>query len=593
MTEFKQVQSFAYDLKSNHADRDKLLDYMKDMYLLEWDEQAKLEQTFAHMRVTLSPDARNKIRTAVRLMTATQPVVNVPKELQKEIGEDVGDQIEKIAQIMLRQSDRIRGKPVAYDACLSGLLYDEIHISINDTSQLLEYSQGVGKALRNRYKRINNLTPYLLDVHDPHGCYSDFDSMGLTAWARNVDMSRAQILTRYGADGEKAIGDLGKKYAAMEELTVWTCYTLKEYACWVDGSTTPIHWVPEHDLPFIPVVVHTVEGSRAMFSDIDEQREPFLMTLWKSGLWKRSNLYLSAMATAASSSLWPQLRFQSPDRTAPDIDMSVPWGVIHLYPNEQLDTWNRNLIDPGLQQMYAVTQQLSTDSTLYDQVAGAPLGPGATYSETALLNQAGRLPLVGIQRAGGWALGDALRQAFLMMKDSGGKYGGQGVAYEEIKAEDIPDSLEVEVMLDVALPQDRMQMAQIVGQLRGVMPTEWLLENIFQVRQPAQLVDDAMAEQAYATLWQIYMQQQAQKAMQPPQPPQPQAGMMPPGMPGQEGMMPPQIPPELMGQMQGEPPPEMGGMPGGIPPEMLMGGQGGPLGATGTPQEGQYGFEQV
>lgn len=582
MTEFNQVQAFAYDLKQTHADRDKLLDYMRDMYLLEWDEQKKLEETFAHMRPTLSPDARNKIRTAVRLMTATEPVVNVPKDLQREMGEDMGDRIEKIAKIILRQSDRIRGKPVAYDACLSGLLYDEIHISINDTSQLLEYSQGVGKALANRYKRINGLTPYLLDVHDPHGCYSDFDSMGLTAWARSVDMSRAQILSRYGADGEKAIGDMGKKYAAMQTLPVWTCYTLKEYACWVEGSTTPIHWVPEHNLPFIPIVVHTVEGSRALFKDIDEQREPFLMTLWKSGLWKRSNLYLSAMATSAASSLWPQLRFRSPDRAAPDIDMSVPWGVMHLYPNEELDTWNRNLIDPGLQQMYAVTQQLSTDSTLYDQVAGAPLGPGATYSETALLNQAGRLPLVGIQRTGGWALGDALRQAFLMMRDSGGKYGARGASYQEINSADIPESLEIEVMLDVALPQDRMQMAQIVSQLRGVMPTEWLLENVFQIRQPAQLVDDAMSEQAYQVLWQAYVQQQAAKVMQPPQPPQ----LGQPGMPGQA---PPQIPPEMMGGL----PPEMGGLPGGIPPEMLMGGQAGPLGATGTPEEGQYGFEQV
>jgi len=577
MTDLTELQDYARDLQATYGERDALLEDMKAMYLLIWDEQSDLEAKFNHMHVTLSPDARNKIRTAVRLMTATEPQINVPKELQREIGPDVGDRIEQMAAIMLRQSDRIRGNPVAYDAVLSGLLFDEIHISVNDTAVLASQGESGSKARQARYQRIQDLTPFILDVHSPQGCYADHDALGLTAWARVVKMTRGSIISRYGSKGEAAIGGLGARQSSMEQLDVWAMWTLDDYACWIDGSKEPIH-NEKHGLPFIPVAVHTVEGSRAMFADAAEQREPFLYTLWKSGLWKRANLYLSAMATNAASALWPQLAFISQEREAPDMDLSVPWGVFHLYPNEDLRTWNKNLIDPALVNLYQQTQALSTASTLYDQVAGAPLGPGASYSETALLNQAGRLPLVGIQRKAGWALGDALRMAFLLMKDGGGKYSGGGRAvYAEIKAADIPDSLEVEVSMDVALPQDRLQLANIIAQLKGILPTEWLLEHVLQVRQPAQLIEQAMSEQATMALWQAEMQRRVQEYMQPQIPAQ--AGGMP-GMP--PGMMPPM---DGMNETMSNP---MAGMPGGLPPEMgMMGGQG-PMGPAGSPDEGQY-----
>jgi hypothetical protein len=178
-----------------------------------------------------------------------------------------------------------------------------------------------------------------------------------------------------------------------------------------------------------------------------------------------------------------------------------------------------------------------------------------------------------VQRKTGWALGDALRMAFLLMKDGGGRYSGGGKSiYAEVKAADIPDSLEIEVNMDVALPQDRLQMASIVNQLRGIMPTEWLLENIFQVRQPGQMVEQAMSEQVFQAMFQAYVQKKIMEQQQPPPQMQaPQGGMpMMGGAPNETMSLPPSM--------------------GGLPPEMGMFGGQGPQAPAGAPNEGEYGL---
>lgn len=499
--QLSDLQEYALDLKKRHAARDDMIVSMKNIYQFSWAERGDLEQTYPHMRIVLSPDGKNKIKTAVRLITASHAIPSVPTDLQSKLGPDVADSIEKWASIILRQSDRIRGNPVSYDVGLSGLLTDEIHISLNDTKAMIEL--GGSKAQVERYKRINRLTPFLIDVHDPEGCYADHDGLGLTAWARCVKMTEKAIISQYGDKGKAALAGLSSgKDSAIKEHNVWLMYTLVDYAVWIEGSDIPIYNY-EHELPVIPVVVHTVEGSRSMFTNIEQQRDPFLYTLWKSGLWNLENLSLSAQATTMSGALWPQLKFISQTRKAPDIDLSVPWGVFHLEPGESLDTWNKNLIDPTLIQMWQMASSLATQSTLYDQVAGAPLGPGASYSETALLNQAGRLPLVGIQRKGGWALGDILRMAALLYKDMGG---APGMPYDILPVNDIPDNLELEVNLDVSLPQDKLQQAGLVKQLEGKVPQEFLLEHILGIRQPGQMIKKLMDERATEAHFQAYIQ---------------------------------------------------------------------------------------
>jgi hypothetical protein len=563
------IRAYASDLASEYAERDELLRHMEDIYLLKWGEQSKLEQQFAHMYITKSPSGRNAIKAALRLMTATYPKINVPPGMHEDIGQDMADEIEKACSMMLRASDRIVGQPLHMDACLSGLLYDEIHISVNSTSDLVEYARGGSKAQQVRAQRAAAATPFLFRVHNPIGCYADYDHLGLRAWARRVTMSRQEIIETYGSAAGQIIESHGKSMRGgpLDTYDVWTYYDTEWYACWIDGSDEMIH-MDRHELPTIPVVVQRVEGSH-LFSSVSDRSEPFLFGLWTSGLWNRQNLMLSAQYTNAATALWPQLVYVGPEGTEPYIDLSNPMGIVRVPPGAALDTFKKNLIDPALTQMWALAERLGEESTIYKQVAGGGLGQGETFSAISLLNQAGRLPLISIQRKAGWAMGDMFRVAFAIMRDGGGRYAARADGkYLEIRASDIPEDLEVEVSLDAQLPQDKLQLANIFNMLEGKLPQEWLIENVLGINQPQEIVRQVMTEQATKMQFQMYLQRMAQQAMARDQAQAQMAEQM---------------------QMQSPPmAPQANPMMGGLPREMLMGGAQGPRRPPGEEGGGMY-----
>lgn len=583
MMKLSEIQAYCLELKDAHAERDALLDEMQRMYTMEWEGKEQMRQWFASMKIVISPEPRNAIKAALRLMTATDPIISIPLDHNSQ-PQAAADRLERMGEIMLRASDRIRGNPCHLETVLSGLLYDEMHILVSSTATLAEYAKG--KANKARAERVSRMTPYLFSVQDPHGCYSDRDELGLRAWARCATMKRGAVADIYGAKGEKALASMPEGRTRLDEVDVWTYYDLEYYACWIDGGSVPIH-LEEHGLPVIPVAVHKVEGSR-LFSDIADQSEPFLKTLYQSGLWQQQNTLLSAMYTSASIGLWPLMEYEGPAGTTPYIDTTTPLGFIQHDPGTKLQPWRKELVDPQMVALWQQAQALSEQSTIYKTVAGQPLGSGATFSETALLNQAGRLPLVGVQRKAGWALGDALRIAYMLMRSGDGEY---TAAYRDktatIKALDIPETLEVECSVEMNLPQDKLQASNIAKTLRGLVPDEWIIENILGERQPDEMMRQVMVEQAVQALWattlqgkvaqaQQMQQMQAQAQMQPPAPPMQQPPLMPQGMP--------------QGMPMGGPPQNTNPMTGGLPPEMAMMGGQGPMQPNGTPDEGTYGL---
>lgn len=82
-----------------------------------------------------------------------------------------------------------------------------------------------------------------------------------------------------------------------------------------------------------------------------------------------------------------------------DVDYSKLGGVVYDSTNT-LRMLDKKPNESALWQFSDMLKSSEAESTLYRQTLGEPLGSNAPYSMVSLLNQAGRLPLVPLQRLG-------------------------------------------------------------------------------------------------------------------------------------------------------------------------------------------------
>lgn len=574
---FGQAQDHASQLVSQFGARDTDFETYEAQYLLDWVDKPKIDG----VKVTISPDSRNAVLGATRLMTSTDPQFRVPDDY--EMDDDQADRIESAVTRMWSVAGRIAQSPIHYDAVLSGFLYGEIHIAISSTASILELVKGAGASKSGiaRAEKVASMTPYLFEVWNPKAGYPEFDALGLSAYYRKVSVNVSDVRGRYGSSADMAIS--GRKSSDKVILSIF--YDLDNYAVWLDG--VPIIAEP-HELPIIPVAVTITEGSR-MFDNPEQQRQPMLYAASKSGLWDRENLSLTVLYTNMFNIGVNPTFIHTTPQGKPEkqliFDTSIPGGVIDLeYGESLLPMATKGIIDPSFSAGLDIAERKLMESTLYRQALGEPLQGSPAFSTVSLLSQSGRLPLIRVQKLAGWGIGNAVEIALYWWKDSKPKVDGY-----EMKVADIPDNPRMEVKLDVDLPQDKLQMANIAQMLTSganpLVSNEWVLREFFNVEQAQQMSEDILTEQASIgmakqyigmRLQQMAMQQQQQTQQAGPQPgPGMPPGSMPagPGMP-QQGQGMPMLPPELMAQMQ------QGGGPM-IPPG--VGGQGFDTGMGGLP----------
>jgi hypothetical protein len=330
-----------------------------------------------------------------------------------------------------------------------------------------------------------------------------------------------------------------------------------------------------------------------LHTSIESRVQPFLYSLEKTNLWERENLVLTILYSnlfyLASN---PQLKFSTVDESSkgPDVDWTTPGGMTILRNGESLEPLQVNAIDPALLQGLEIAENKLTESTMYRQTLGEPLGGNAPYSMVSLLNQAGRLPLVPYQRLCGNAISNMLEKGFTLLKENGKKTNLQGKdAVIELKTSDIPSHLVIDCTMDIALPQDDRQNVMVAAQVTeaGLASKRYARESYLQIEQSKEMEKEIWKERAEDLQLQMAFQQeqaQAQQQMQMQQAQmqaQMQQGMQQQQMqqqPQQQGMPPEMmqgLPPEQMAQEQGMPNPQsaQAGLPMTEPMQQPMGGE--------------------
>jgi len=595
---FKNAKDHGEELYATHSSARAIHKKIDEMINMKWSGQPDVQ----NVKVTISPSVRNQFMGAVRILTSTDPQINVPHDKNSAQSIAMAENIEKICKAVWYHSGRLLQKPVHYDLTNALLRYGQFHLAVTDTTDLLEhYRNGMtNKATLARYERIAKYTPFLFTPIDPKTGSAQFDAYGLTAYYRQTETTYGNIRSMFGDRESYAT----KK--ATEVVTYKEYWSLEHHFTWIDAEDIPFIGADnngEHGLPIIPIVVQSAEGV-AFEKDPELKSQSFLYGVQKSEMWERLNLINTLNFTNLFAyAMQPAFVHEKGEQDSEIVpDFSVAGGVLHLNPGDKFGPMKREVINQDIMFSKQMLDQQIEESTMYKQALGGGDPNNAAFSSIALLSQSGRLPLIAPQRCGGAGIGQAFETMFALMKDNPTKrtyLSEHGL--EQIKTAEIPDDLIIDVKLEADLPQDKLQMANVAAIMKqnGFVSDEWIRENILGIGQSddmtKKIVEErfadmrieeyftgAMRQEIELQIQQQMAQQMAQQQQMMQQPPMPQ------GMP--QGAMPPGMPPGGMPQdIQFDP--AMGGMPpvvgkGAIPasrPNMK------PTSANGEPQGIQEG----
>lgn len=593
-TEWSRIKTRAVNVRDSYGERRTLFNEMENVYFMELADEKKLEGKLKGVKIVKSPDGRNQAQGAMRLLRVGEATWSIPREKNDQAAKDASEPLERFALQMYNAASRVSGVAPHEEGATSLVLYDECHIAVISTQDIVAHLERVGKsgAYLARAKRVAQRTPYLFECWNPKDCYPVFDGLGLAAHYRETISQASKIAAEWGTEA------LPDEFDPTDEFTLCEWWDLENHAVWLLDQGDYIMCEP-HGLEFIPIAVAVGEGSTRLFSDPDKQRQPFLYTFNKSGMFDLQSLGLSVMGTQVFGlGSNPMFVYQARDEDKQlNVDWSIPGGVLTIEQGESFGQVQVKPINADLQYFQQLLDQKGVEATMYRQALGEGAGSGQAFSSLALLSQAGRLPLAGPKKRLGWVLGHAMQIAYAWMKsettDGGKRRAKNGYIQAEIEIGQIPDDFEIECVVDVSLPQDKMQQVNIAKSAtdapNGQIPLasrRWAREEVLGIEQSSEMDREIMNEIAGTQLFAQYLEMMAQQAAAA------QQGMQSMAMPPMGGAHSMSAPP---GMQTGAPPmagPPMAGAPmagpaigedGSLPGERMMGMDDGGLPPEGEP----------
>lgn len=501
---FDEIRQRGERLKALYSVRDQVAEELRRMYHFEWKDRPSADW----LKPTMSPTAFNAIEGAARLLTSTEPQFNVSSRAGDDAAKATADKMEAAAKVMWGSSGEIAGRPLHYELVRSSLLGAEVVAYMTRTADLVSYAEGTKKrGLIARAKEAQSLTPYMFSAYNPAVCYTERDMLGVSAVMRSEQVTWGEVVALYGEHALDAMQG-GQRMDTLVQLVEW--YDHEYRAVWVEGSGDPILFI-DNPTPFLPVVSQITDGS-LLWREPERQRSPFLYALLKSGLWQRENLMLTVIYSLVHGiGSVPLLLWETDSGENLEIDYSVPGNALKIRPGEKLGPLMQRVLDPSMMQGWQLAQQLSETSTIPQVALGSQPQGSMPFSAISLLTQSGRLPLIGTRQGVGAAAATLVRRALQWLKESkdGELYDRQTGLEVGLHPDEIPDRVPVECVLEVDLPQDKLQLANAALAVKQgrLASTEWVQQNILGIGQTGKMRADMLAEDMDKFMFERFMNQ--------------------------------------------------------------------------------------
>ena len=494
---FEDIRSHARDLKSVHAKRDQEFDEYLKMYLMDFTaDDASNDDT---VKNTPSPSARNKVLNAMRLMISQEPVFDVKSQGWDEGKEEA---IEKNISRWWDQAGRAAKRPLHYDMVLSSLLFDEMHTAITVMDDYKLYNKKDRRA-----ERISRMTPILFQSWNPRYGYPEFDELGLCSYYRETKVRWSSVAQKY----KDLLKDTWINKKSTDNVALKIFYDLTHYAIWINDEDPFV--CEEHGLPCIPIDVTMTNGS-GLFEKEEDKRQPLLFAVKRSNLWKReSMLYTILYSLLFTIGVTPTFIYKTDTEDNLQYFREGGFNYLMMRKGDSFDAIDsKGILPPEVQRLTEMTGELIDGSTMYNTAFGERNNGSQTFSETSLLQQAARLPLIGTQRLGGFGISSVIEMALMIMKEKGMIFKKNGI---EIKASDIPEDIEIKAKLDVILPQEKLQMVNIgLNMQRLGIPDDYIQNNLLGITNVKELKQAFVKQQAESQMVQYKMQQKVQQIQQ-------------------------------------------------------------------------------
>ena len=490
---FNEIKLHARDLKSVHSVRDMEFDEYDKMYLMDFKAENSKFSGEDIMKLTPSPSARNKVLNACRLMMSQEPVFDINAQ-----GVDQGklEGIEKNISRWWDQAGRAARRPLHYDMILSAMLYDEMHTAITIMDDYKVYNKKDKRA-----ERVSKITPILFQSWNPREGYPEFDELGLCGYYRETQVRWSYVAQKY----KDLLTDHYSYYnrKSTDNVALKIFYDLTHYAIWINEGDPLV--CEEHNLPCIPIDVTLVNGSN-FFEKEEDRRQPLLFSIMRSHLWERESLlYTVLYSLLFTLGVTPTYVYKTD--TEDDLQMEND-GAISYFKLKKGDTLEpidaKGILPPEVQRLSEITGDMIDESTMYSTAFGERGGNSQTFSETSLLQQAARLPLIGPQRLGGFGISSTIEMALSMMKERKINFDKNGYT---LKASEIPDDIEVKAKLDVILPQEKLQLVNVGLNMQKLgMPDEYIQSNLLGITNTKEIKSQFVMQQAESAMIQYKLQ---------------------------------------------------------------------------------------